>query len=126
MSATRNAALPPESDTDGASLIAWNLRLLRTMRGYTQDQLATEAGVDRKLIGWLEGRKGNPTLKMLERLATTLAVPLQLFFATPGEGSAPPLPLKCGRKPLDRSAATGAPDSSPDVVAPISVRAALY
>jgi transcriptional regulator with XRE-family HTH domain len=101
MSATRNGAPTPESDTDGASLIAWNLRLLRTRRGYTQDQLAIEAGVDRKLIGWLEGRKGNPTLKMLERLATALAVPLELLFASPKVGSAPPLPLKCGRKRLN-------------------------
>ena len=104
MSATRNTVLPPDSDTDGAALVAWNLRLWRTTRGYTQDQLAIEAGVDRKLVGWLEGRKANPTLKMLERLATTLSVPLELLFAVPREGSAAPLPLKCGRKRIDRSA----------------------
>jgi transcriptional regulator with XRE-family HTH domain len=90
MSANRNFTIPPGSETDGLSLVAWNLRLLRTARGYTQDELAEEAGVDRKFVGWLEGRKGNPTLKMLERLATTLSVPLQTLFAVPAKGAAPP------------------------------------
>jgi transcriptional regulator with XRE-family HTH domain len=89
-------------EMDGLSLIAWNLRLLRTERGYTQDRLALEAGVDRKFIGWLEGRKGNPTLRMLERLAVTLSVPLELFFAPPPSGSVPPQTLKSGRKRTDK------------------------
>src|SRR4051794_4997971 len=105
MSAIRNSTTQPVSETDGLSLIAWNLRLLRTAHGYTQDELAVEAGVDRKFIGWLEGRKGNPTLKMLERLAITLAVPLQSFFAAPASGSSAPQTLKCGRKRLNRPAA---------------------
>jgi transcriptional regulator with XRE-family HTH domain len=83
---------------DGRSLVAWNLRLLRTRRGYTQDRLAFDSGVDRKFVGWLEGRKGNPTLRMLERLAKTLAVPLDQFFVVPPKGARPPEPLPCGRK----------------------------
>jgi transcriptional regulator with XRE-family HTH domain len=102
MSANRNAVTPPQSATDGLSLIAWNLRLLRTTRGYTQNDLALESGVDRKFVGWLEGRKGNPTLKMLERLAKALSVSLGDFFAVPPDGSTPPRPLKCGRKPSEK------------------------
>ena len=86
------------SEMDGRSLVAWNLRLLRTRRGYSQDRLAFDAGVDRKFVGWIEGRKGNPTLRMLERLAKTLAVPLEQFFVVPPRGSTPPEPLPCGRK----------------------------
>ena len=86
-------------EMDGLSLIAWNLRLLRTRRGYSQDQLAFEAGVDRKFVGWLEGRKGNPTLKMLERLAATLSISLAEFFIPPSSGSPRPEVLPCGRKP---------------------------
>src|SRR6185312_5990446 len=100
-------------EMDGLSLIAWNLRLLRTERGYTQDRLALEAGVDRKFVGWLEARKGNPTLRMLERLAETLSVPLQLFFAPPPLGSAPPQPLKCGRKRSDQLAMNEAESLAP-------------
>jgi transcriptional regulator with XRE-family HTH domain len=106
MSAIRNCSILPQSETDGLALIAWNLRLLRTARGYTQDELAVEARVDRKFIGWLEGRKGNPTVKMLERLATALSVPLHRFFSPPAHGSEPPEPLKCGRKRVNRLAAT--------------------
>lgn len=83
---------------DGRALVAWNLRLLRTNRGYTQDRLALEAGVDRKFIQWVEQQRANPTLKMLERLANTLSVGLQEFFVPPTVGSAPPKPLRCGRK----------------------------
>ena len=86
------------SEMDGLSLIAWNLLLLRTRRGFSQDRLALDAGVDRKFVGWLEGRKGNPTLKMLERLANTLSVPLGQLFAMPPQGSRPPERLPCGRK----------------------------
>jgi transcriptional regulator with XRE-family HTH domain len=88
------------TEMDGLALIAWNLRLLRTRRGYTQDRLASDSGVDRKFVGWLEGRKGNPTLRMLERLAKTLAVPLDQLFVVPPKGSRPPEPLPCGRKRL--------------------------
>jgi transcriptional regulator with XRE-family HTH domain len=105
MSAIRNSATAPLSASDGLSLIAWNLRMLRTARGITQDELAAEAGVDRKFVGWLEGRKGNPTLKMLERLAATLAVPLQALFVEPSDGAEPPQALKCGRKRINRSVA---------------------
>jgi transcriptional regulator with XRE-family HTH domain len=88
----------PNSFMNGRSLIAWNLRSLRTNQGYTQDRLALDAGVDRKFIQWLEQQRGNPTLKMLERLAGALSVGLHELFVPPPEGSIPPQPLKCGRK----------------------------
>jgi transcriptional regulator with XRE-family HTH domain len=86
------------NETDGRALVAWNLRMLRTKVGYSQDQLASEAGVDRAYVGGLERREGNPTVEMLERLAKTLSIPLAEFFIVPRDGSTPPKPMRCGRK----------------------------
>ena len=74
------------------------LKMLRTKLGYSQDQLACGAGVDRAYVGGLERREGNPTVEMLERLAKTLSIPLAEFFTVPQEGSTAPKPLRCGRK----------------------------
>lgn len=86
------------SERDGRALVAWNLRLLRTKLGYSQEQLASGAGVDRAYVGGLERREGNPTVEMLERLARTLSIPLAHFFVVPQAGSVPPKPMRCGRK----------------------------
>ena len=83
---------------DGRALVAWNLRMLRTNLGYSQDQLAFGAGVDRAYVGGLERQEGNPTIEMLERLANTLSIPLAKLFLVPREGSVPPQPMRCGRK----------------------------
>jgi methanogenic corrinoid protein MtbC1/DNA-binding XRE family transcriptional regulator len=49
---------------------------LRSARGWTQQQLADEAGLDRTYISGLEHGKQNPTIGALLRLATALEAPL--------------------------------------------------
>jgi methanogenic corrinoid protein MtbC1/DNA-binding XRE family transcriptional regulator len=49
---------------------------LRSARGWTQQQLADEAGLDRTYISGLERGKQNPTIGALLRLATALETPL--------------------------------------------------
>jgi DNA-binding XRE family transcriptional regulator len=49
---------------------------LRGARGWTQQQLADEAGLDRTYISGLERGKQNPTIGALLRVATALSVPL--------------------------------------------------
>jgi methanogenic corrinoid protein MtbC1/DNA-binding XRE family transcriptional regulator len=49
---------------------------LRSARGWTQQQLAGEAGLDRTYISGLERGKQNPTIGALLRLARALEVPL--------------------------------------------------
>ena len=49
---------------------------LRSARGWTQRQLADEAGLDRTYISGLEHGKQNPTIGVLLRLATALEAPL--------------------------------------------------
>jgi DNA-binding XRE family transcriptional regulator/methylmalonyl-CoA mutase cobalamin-binding subunit len=49
---------------------------LRSARGWTQQQLADESGLDRTYISGLEHGKQNPTIGALLRLATALEAPL--------------------------------------------------
>ena len=82
----------------GRDLVAWNLRRLRVVRELSQDALALEAGVDRTYVGRLERAIENPTVGVLDRLASTLQVPLVELFVEPQEGSPPPTTLRAGRK----------------------------
>ena len=82
----------------GRALLAWNLRRIRVRRGFSQERLAFDAGVDRSYVGGLERSAHNPTIDLLDRLARTLDVPLREFFAEHGKAAKPPLPLPPGRK----------------------------
>jgi transcriptional regulator with XRE-family HTH domain len=50
---------------------------IRSGKGWTQQQLAESAGLDRTYISGLEHGKQNPTLGALLRLARALDVPLE-------------------------------------------------
>lgn len=53
------------------------LRRLRQRKGFTQDQLARRAKVDRGYLAQLEtGHKVNPSLPVLRRLARAIGVPV--------------------------------------------------
>jgi DNA-binding XRE family transcriptional regulator len=52
--------------------LARNVRLLRVMRGWSQEVLALEAGLDRTYVGAAERGERNPTLASVERLAGAL------------------------------------------------------
>jgi transcriptional regulator with XRE-family HTH domain len=82
----------------GRALLAWNLRRIRVLRGVSQERLAADATVDRAYVGGLERQTENPTVDLLDRLATTLAVPFAELFVQPAEGDEPPAPLKGGRR----------------------------
>jgi transcriptional regulator with XRE-family HTH domain len=84
----------------GRALVAWNLRRIRVRCGLSQERLAYDAGVDRSYVGGLERQEENPTVDVLDRLARTLSVPISELFVPPAKGSAPPKPLKGGRRPM--------------------------
>jgi transcriptional regulator with XRE-family HTH domain len=86
----------------GRALLAWNLRLLRTARGLSQEQLAVDAGVARGWVSRLELQKGNTSLDLLDRLASALGVPITTLLAEPEAGVEAPQPLRNGRKLGDR------------------------
>ncbi len=53
------------------------LRMLREEKGWTQEELAEKASVERSYLAKLEtGVKQNPSLKVLKRLAKSLRVPV--------------------------------------------------
>lgn len=86
----------------GRDLLAWNLRLLRTAKGLSQERLAVDAGVARAWVSQLERKKGNTSLDMLDRLAKALEVPVAALLAEPKPGAPEPQPLPNGRKLGDR------------------------
>ena len=89
----------------GRELLAWNLRLLRTARGLSQERLAVDAGVARGWVSRLERQHGNTSLDLLDRLAQALEVPVAALLAEPAPGAEPPKPLPNGRKLGDRRVA---------------------
>ena len=83
----------------GRELVGLNLRRLRVERDISQERLAFDSGVDRSYLGGVERGEENPTVDILDRLATILAVPIASLFepADANEGGA--TGLKRGRKP---------------------------
>jgi transcriptional regulator with XRE-family HTH domain len=60
-------------------LIGQRIIYLRTQRGWSQADLAREAGKDRQAIEILENGKVNPTLYSLWEIAKTLDVSLSVL-----------------------------------------------
>ncbi|MGE0502071.1 MAG: helix-turn-helix domain-containing protein [Rhizobiaceae bacterium] len=83
---------------DGRDRISWNLRKIRTAKKLTQEQLAFDADVDRTYISGIERGTFNPTIDLLDRLATALSIDVAEFLRTPGSSDKRPEPLKAGRK----------------------------
>lgn len=80
-------------------LVAWNMRRLRVDKGISQQELASAAGIDRTYVSRLERVMENPSVGILEKVATTLDVHIGELFAEPGPEAAKPQPLRAGRKP---------------------------
>jgi transcriptional regulator with XRE-family HTH domain len=81
------------------ALVARNLRRLRVQRGVSQENLAVDAGVDRTYVSRLERGLENPTIAVLDRLATALDASIGQFFRAPTPGEPAPKPLPGGRRP---------------------------
>lgn len=55
-------------------MLATNLRLLRNERGWSQEDLAAEAGLHRTFVGAVERAERNISLDNIEKLAVALGV----------------------------------------------------
>ena len=53
--------------------LAANMKRLRKERGWSQEALADEAGLDRTYISGIERIVKNPTITVVERVASALA-----------------------------------------------------
>ena len=79
-------------------LLAWNVRRLRIDRGVSQEKLAADAGIDRTYVSDVEREVRNASVEILDRLATTLGVPVAELFRIPEEGEERPTTLPGGRR----------------------------
>jgi putative transcriptional regulator len=59
------------------------LKLLRTERGWTQEQLGQELGVSRQAVNALETEKHDPSLDLAYRIAVLFARPVEAIFDNP-------------------------------------------
>src|SRR5687768_6811112 len=66
-----------------AANLSRNLRELRQLRRYTQQQLAALSGVPRPTIATLESGSANPTLAVLAQVAAALQVSIEELIGPP-------------------------------------------
>lgn len=66
---------------DVRRLVGRNLRRLRLDRGLSQEQLAHDADITSSYLSQIESGKRNPTVTLLQELATALRTPIVEFFA---------------------------------------------
>lgn len=71
------------SDDDLARRLAHNVRELRQVRGFTQQQMAKLSGLPRATWSNLESGGGNPTLTVLHAVCVALQVSLEEIVAPP-------------------------------------------
>jgi transcriptional regulator with XRE-family HTH domain len=69
--------------SDLPARLARNIKQLREARGLTQEQMAALSRIPRATWGHLESGGGNPTLAVLDKVATALQVPLEELTAAP-------------------------------------------
>ena len=62
-------------------LIGQNVRAFREERGWSQEQLAFEAGLHRTYVSGIERGVRNPTATVIEQLAIALKVKPSALFA---------------------------------------------
>ena len=64
------------SRMDVRQRLAANMKRLRKERGWSQETLADEAGLDRTYISGIERKVKNPTITVVERVAQALSCSL--------------------------------------------------
>ena len=62
------------------AVVARNLRVMRKQKGFTQEELADLAGINRNYVGQIEREEKSPTIDLLERLVVALDVEPEVFF----------------------------------------------
>ena len=64
---------------DATTKVRRNIVKIRQEKGYTQERLAYESGISKGYLSEIESGKKSPTIRILEKLAETLGVPLSKF-----------------------------------------------
>lgn len=76
-------------EDDLSSRLARRVRELRAASGLSLEALAGHSGVSRSMISLIERGESSPTAVVLERLATSLGVPLASLFDAPAANAQP-------------------------------------
>jgi transcriptional regulator with XRE-family HTH domain len=54
------------------AVVARNLRVLRKQKGFTQEELADRASINRNYVGQIEREEKSPTVDVIEKLSNAL------------------------------------------------------
>ena len=73
--------LPPPDDP--RAILAYNVRLLRVRRGWSQEDLALECDLDRTYVSAVERARWNVSLANIQRLAIALNKPAWQLLRPP-------------------------------------------
>lgn len=76
-------ASPPDDDLRG--VVAFNVRLLRVEKGWSQERLALECGLDRSYVSAVERSRWNVSLSNIDAIAKALEVKPWLLLKPPIE-----------------------------------------
>ena len=72
-------ALPDEHDL--RAVLAYNMRVFRVGKGWSQEELARQCGLDRTYISAVERKRWNVALSNIEKIAIALQIaPYQLLL----------------------------------------------
>jgi transcriptional regulator with XRE-family HTH domain len=63
------------------AVVARNLRVMRKQKGFTQEELADSAGINRNYVGQIEREEKSPTVDILEKLSIALEASAVDLFA---------------------------------------------
>ena len=83
----------------GREIIGLNVRRLRVERDVSQERLAFDSGVDRSYLSGVERGEENPTIDVLDKLASTLSVHVSALLEPVDKHENISSGLKRGRKP---------------------------
>jgi len=61
-------------------LLGERIRYYRKFKGFSQDNLAYASGVNRAYLGYIERAERKPSIRTVNKIATTLKIPLYKFF----------------------------------------------
>ena len=77
------AALPDAGDL--RAIVAYNIRLFRVNKGWSQEELARQCGLDRTYVSAIERKRWNIALSNIEKVAAALGVPAYQLLLPPDE-----------------------------------------
>ncbi len=76
---TAPTELPDEADL--RAVLAYNMRLFRVAKGWSQEELARQCGLDRTYVSAVERKRWNIALSNIEKMALALDIaPYQLLL----------------------------------------------